>query len=509
MNNILSKNQAYELDKKAINSYNIPARTLMGKAGKCIASYIDNNPRLTSIKTVAIVAGKGNNGGDGFAAGYYLSNLGYEITIFSLYEKNDLSKDSLFYYKKCIDQKTNVVTNHEPPSKESIYDLIIDSMLGIGFTGVINKYLLPWVRWINQNPLILSCDIATGINSDNGMIAGDAVRADYTLTMGYPKIGMCLEPGKTYSGLVTSADIGFPNIINKLNGIKWKSLNANLISDIIKPLNRDTHKYNQGKVLILAGSKGMTGAAYLSTIATLRAGAGLTKTCAPASINDIYEKKITEGMTISCEDNGLGYFSKSNYDQIVDQSDWADTILIGPGLGSNQDTVDLLTLLYRNIEKPMVIDADGFRPFYNDKSLFDCMRSNCIFTPHIGEFSNLIGVESEKLKEDLIMNINSFSSMNSAVLITKYSPTLVSNNSIGYINTTGNPGLSTAGSGDVLSGIISAFLAQGYNSLEASAISVFIHGYAADRVSKKISERGMIASDLLDEIAIILSEYDK
>ena len=509
MNNILSKNQAFELDKKTINNYNIPARTLMGEAGKYIANYIDNNSRLTTIKTIAIVTGKGNNGGDGFAAGYYLSDLGYKITIFSLYEKNELSKDSLFYYKKCINQKTTVVTNNKPPSKENIYDLIIDSILGIGFVGEINNYLSPWVHWVNQNPLILSCDIATGINSDNGMIVRDAVRADYTITMGYPKIGMCLEPGKTYSGVVTSADIGFPNIINKLNGIKWESLKADFVSDIIKPLERDTHKYKQGKVLILAGSKGMTGAAYLSTIATLRAGAGLTKTFAPASINDIYEKKITEGMTITCEDRGLGYFSKSNYNQIMDESDWADTILVGPGLGSNQDTVDLLELLYRKIEKPIVIDADGLRPFYNDKSLFNCMPSNCIFTPHIGEFSNLMGITSEKLKEDLIMNINSFSSMSSGVLITKYSPTLISNNSIGYINTTGNPGLSTAGSGDVLSGIISAFLAQGYSPLESSVISVFIHGYAGDRVSKKISERGMIASDLLNEIALILSDYDK
>tara|TARA_Y100000748_G_scaffold98575_1_gene82131 strand:+ start:30 stop:1223 length:1194 start_codon:yes stop_codon:yes gene_type:complete len=395
-----------------------------------------------------------------------------------------------------------------PPSKYDQSGLVLDSLLGIGFKGQLNKNIANWTNWINKFSVVLSCDIPTGIDSDTGKISIDSVKADYTIAMGFPKIGCIIEPGKSYSGQISSVDVGFPNKVNQLNGIKWNITTNEYIKNTLKPLVRDTHKYKQGKVLILAGSDGMTGAAYLATMGALRSGCGITKTFSPKSLKTIYERKITEGMTISCEDNGLGCFSDDNFNQIMDHVEWADVILIGPGLGKNNVTVELLKKLYKFINKPMVIDADGFSPFYDDISLINKLKNKYVMTPHIGELSNLFDVDSKELKNDLIGYIEKITMPEFSVVIVKGAPSLISDGKYGYINTNGNPGLATAGTGDILSGVIASFISQGYNMLESTVISTYIHGYAADKKSQSISERGMIASDLLIEIGKKLSDYE-
>ena len=252
----------------------------------------------------------------------------------------------------------------------------------------------------------------------------------------------------------------------------------------------------------------MTGAAYLATMGALRSGCGLTKTFAPKSLNNIFERKITEGMTVSCEDSGSGFFTNKNYSQIMDHVDWADVILIGPGLGRNVETVKLLRNLYAAIKKPMVIDADGFSPFYQDISLVKHLKNEYVFTPHLGELGSLFNVSTEELKVNIIDYIEKITTGTSGVLVAKGASTLISDGYNGYINSTGNSGLATAGTGDVLSGVIASFVSQGYNLLDSSLISAYIHGYAAEKKSKKISQRGLIASDLLIEIGKKLSDYE-
>tara|TARA_B100000941_G_scaffold72568_1_gene49258 strand:- start:1008 stop:1589 length:582 start_codon:yes stop_codon:yes gene_type:complete len=192
----------------------------------------------------------------------------------------------------------------------------------------------------------------------------------------------------------------------------------------------------------------------------------------------------------------------------MDNIDWADVVLIGPGLGRNKDTVRLLQNLYVEIDKPMVIDADGFSPFYYDFSLVKKIKNDFVFTPHLGELSKLFKIDTEELKMDMINIIEEMTLSMSGVLVAKNESTIISDGINGYINSTGNPGLATAGTGDVLSGVIASFLSQGYKSLESSVVSAYIHGYAADNKSKNISQRGLIASDLLIEIGKKLSDYE-
>ena len=506
MSVVLMKNQAYDLDRLALKTYGISGQKLMGEAGKKIADFIKSN--FSNMNLISIVVGKGNNGGDGFAAALYLNKCGFNIAVFSVYDSQYFSTETSYYYKECSKEGISVIFASDPPSAYDFNCLVIDSMLGIGFRGELFENLKNWSTWINRFSVVVSCDIPTGVCSDSGTVSTEAVKADYTIAIGYPKIGSLIEPGKSYSGTITSIDIGFPNKINELNGQKWNIVRGDLIKNILKPLKKNTHKYKQGKVLILAGSEGMTGAAYLTTMGALRSGCGLTKTFAPKSLNILYERKITEGMTVSCEDKGLGFFTNDNYNQIMDNIDWADVVLIGPGLGRNKDTVRLLQNLYVEIDKPMVIDADGFSPFYYDFSLVKKIKNDFVFTPHLGELSKLFKIDTEELKMDMINIIEEMTLSMSGVLVAKNESTIISDGINGYINSTGNPGLATAGTGDVLSGVIASFLSQGYKSLESSVVSAYIHGYAADNKSKNISQRGLIASDLLIEIGKKLSDYE-
>ena len=368
--------------------------------------------------------------------------------------------------------------------------------------------LLLWTAWLNEDQITVSADIPTGVNANTGHVATGAVCAGQTITMGFEKLGMALEPGKSHSGSIHQEDIGFPNIIDDLEGRKWSVIQDDDIRSILHPLKKTTHKHVQGKVLVLAGSTGMTGAAYLTSIAALRSGAGLVITFAPESLHSVYERKITEGMTVPCGDDGKGYFTLSNYDTIMEKIAWCDTMVIGPGLGGNDDTALLVEKLVQHVNKPLVIDADGLRPFYGNEALFNSIKGNFIITPHLGEFSRLTGESVENVRTDYPKAIESFISDFNGVLLAKYSPSLVAWESKGCVNSTGNPGLATAGSGDVLTGIVASFIAQGMSTEDAAKLGMYIHGKAGDQLANAISQRGMIASDLLIHIGKVISDYE-
>ncbi len=213
-------------------------------------------------------------------------------------------------------------------------------------------------------------------------------------------------------------------------------------------------------------------------------------------------------MTVPCGDDGKGYFTLSNYDTIMEKIAWCDTMVIGPGLGGNDDTALLVEKLVQHVNKPLVIDADGLRPFYGNEALFNSIKGNFIITPHLGEFSRLTGESVENVRTDYPKAIESFISDFNGVLLAKYSPSLVAWESKGCVNSTGNPGLATAGSGDVLTGMVASFIAQGMSTADAAKTGMYIHGKAGDQLANAISQRGMIASDLLIHIGKVISDYE-
>ena len=505
---VLTGKQAKQLDRLAMENHGISGEILMGNGGQKLAEFIRSNLMDIHNPNIGIVCGKGNNGGDGFAAGHILNKWGFRITIYSLVHHDEITGDAKIFSDQCEKHGLSIIYNTDIPTSKPDFDLMVDAVLGTGFSGIIRDNTVPWIQWMNDCKQTISADIPSGVNAATGTADIHAVNADHTVSMGYPKLGMSIEPGRSHSGHIHSVDIGFPEIVDELDGRSWTVISHEDIQTILRPMEKSTHKHVQGKVLFLAGSIGMTGAAYLTTMAALRSGSGLTITCAPASLNGIYEEKITEGMTIPCEDDELGFFTESNYDTIMKWEDWCDVIAIGPGLGQDDRTSALVKTLVKTIDKPMVIDADGLRPFYNYPELFQEIQSEFVITPHVGELCQLSGISSKLITNDLPGSIDKFMSNFPGVLVAKFAPSLVAWKGQGAVNSTGNPGLATAGTGDVLTGMIASFITQGFSTVDAAKLGIYTHGKAADQLANKSSQRGLIASDLLSQLGIVLRDYE-
>ena len=389
-------------------------------------------------------------------------------------------------------------------------DLIIDGLFGTGLSRPINIEIFKYIRWVNQSSSkVLAIDIPSGLNGDTGEVSSIAVKADKTITFGYSKLGMILKKGPKYCGEIIEKDIGFPEISDtELGGINWIKFSEEKCKKIFKKPALDNHKYASGKVLIIAGSKGMTGAAILSTSAALRSGAGLTISTSPSSLSYIYETNLIEGITFSLPDEGRGYLDISHYDSIMEKVEWADSVLIGPGLGRKESTQLLIKKLVESITKPLILDADGLFPYSDSLNELSCKQTPLIITPHFGEFSRLINIGVENIISDFPRVMENTLKVFNHTLLIKQAPICTLKNKKAVVNNTGNPGLATAGTGDILSGILASFLSSGLNSFDAATIGAFVQGKSSDKLLSSKGYRGQIASDLLDTIPSVICKYE-
>ena len=478
----------------------------MDSAAKCIFNYIENHKNTFKKKPkILILCGKGNNGGDSICLANMLKGEDYDVHVHFLLEKNQISNLSLKHHDKYIELSGSISYGMKI-KKFYDFDFIVDGIIGIGFREALRQDLIDWVNWINQSDsFVISVDIPSGLNADNGLVSPVAVRANVTITFGYGKIGLYLADGKDHVGEVIIVDIGFPKeALDIKNNIDLRLFTAEEAKEIITKVPSNTYKHDRGKVLIIAGCSGMTGAAILSTFGALRAGAGVTITVCPSSLRNIYEQHIIEGMTLSCNDNGRGYLAIDNYDKIMEKVEWADSLVIGPGLGLEQDTISLVTKLVDTVDKPVVLDADGLASF-ND---LNRPKANLIITPHLGEFSKIINMKKEILLNDYLQIVKNFFTDFPGAAVIKHVPACIINGQKISLNCTGNPGLATAGSGDVLSGVIASFISQNMDSYDACRLSSYFHGLAADNLIKYKGIRGLIASDLPLEIAKVINDYE-
>ncbi len=516
---LVTSSQMRNIDKKTIEGIGISGLELMEKAGKGVALAAKEMLGDVKNKKVLIFCGRGNNGGDGFVVGRYLSEWGAEVEFYLTADRGEVRGDAKTNLEKAGKMGlpiTEVLEKEEVPSKIEA-DLIVDALFGTGFTGEIAGYLRDIVELISSSCApVLSVDIVSGLHADTGQFTGLCIKAQRTVTMALPKIGHFFFPGKGVSGQVSVVDIGVPPHV-----VEEENINLNLITEVeVKAMlprrPGDAYKGTCGRVILIAGSTGMTGAASLASLSSLRAGAGMAILGIPQTLNPILETKLTEVMTKPLPDvRKKGALALRGLGEIRELLKWGDCCAIGPGLGQHFETIELVRRLISKINMPTVIDADGLNAIAKDTSILKECQAPLILTPHIGELSRLNGMPTSEIARDRITCASDFAKEYNCILVFKGAPTIISEPSgQTYVNPTGNAGMATAGSGDVLTGIIVGLLAQmlilrkAKNPadeiqkimIDSACAGVYIHGLTGDLAKQEKGEMGMIAGDMMEKI---------
>ena len=501
MKKIATTQEMKALDNAAIEEAGIPGLILMENASlgilKKIQEIFGGDVRGRHF---IILCGKGNNGGDGYAVARHLLNREAEVSVFAVGPIADLRGDALtnaLIFEKIGGTIKELKESGSLPRVASA-DLIVDALLGTGLTGRASGMVAKMIEWMNDRPEpVLAVDIPSGVEGDTGAVRGVAVIADWTVTMGLYKRGLVLPPGRDLAGEVTVAIISLPPHVRAGTHISFNLLEASDIHGMLPQRQPTDHKGDCGRVVILAGSPGMTGAATLCSQAALRIGAGLVILGIPKSLNPILETKLSEVMTRRLAENDDGCLCPEALPTIEELISWADVVAIGPGLSQHPDTEETVRLILSNINKPLVIDADGLNVLGKEEEFAGMLPSGSILTPHPGEFSRLCGLPiAEILNHRVYLTAEKAASWG-AVVVLKGSPTIIADpGGEVFCNPTGNPALATGGSGDVLTGMIVGLLAQGCPPVHAACAGVYLHGLAGDFAAKEIGIAATIAGDL-------------
>ncbi|MBM4140923.1 MAG: NAD(P)H-hydrate dehydratase [Nitrospira sp.] len=504
---VVTAQEMREIDAKTIERYCIPSTVLMERAGLAVASKIKE---IFNRKKIIVIAGSGNNGGDGLVVARNLYNEGWDVKVFLTSRPEDLKGDALLQYKVAVKFGVDI-----QPIKELLvcqspvltrHSIIVDAILGTGLSKNVTGRLSAVITFLNKsNVPVVSIDIPSGISSGSGQIMGDAVRADYTVTFGLPKRGHLLYPGAEYAGKLFIEDIGFPKELLESEKFNVELLMKNEVSTLIPERLNYSHKGDYGHVLIVAGSRGKTGAAFMAAKACLRSGAGLVTIGVPDSLSEIVQSRVTEEMTLILPDKGDGTLSAKASDIIRDfLNEKADVLAIGPGIGVSADTQKIIKNMIKNSTKPMVIDADGVNSIKGEREVFKKARVPVILTPHPGEMARLLQdtrYRIQDIEKDRLNIAMSFAKETGTYLVLKGVPTIIAgSDGKAFINSTGNPGMATGGTGDVLTGMIVGFLSQGLKPVQASILGVYTHGLAGDIAASEKGEHPLIATDIIDKL---------
>ncbi len=513
---IVSSTTMREIDRLAIDQRGIPSQDLMEDAGHGIAARMISEllPRPESSQ-VAVFCGKGNNGGDGYVIARFLKEAGAEVVVYFMGPIDKLSTDARLNYDRAdkLGLEMHEVSKIDDLPEELECDLAIDAIFGTGFSGAPRDLAGELIEYVNvQDCMIAAVDMPSGLNADNGVCEGAAVDVDCTYTLALPKFGLFLSPGREICGDLAVVPIGIPDEIMDSLDLKTSLATGALISELLPIRKPDGHKGDFGRVLTIAGSIGMTGAAALSALASLRAGCGLSKLACPGSTQPVLATKLTEVMTSPMPDvRKKGVFALRALGEFRQLTKEYDSVVLGPGIGRHHETMELIRRLVAGLDKPTVIDADGLNAFVcHIEILRDC-QTPLVLTPHAGEFARLSDSEvpPEREIEARIDAALKFAADNKVVLVLKGSPTLIASpDGRCTLNPTGNHGMATGGSGDVLSGIIGTFLAQMDDAYDAAVTGVFVHGLAGDFAADEITPRALIAGDLIDNLSEVFEALE-
>ena len=479
------------IDEYAIDEYGIPGIVLMENAALGILEEM----QAYRDKRILVLCGKGNNGGDGYALARHLYHRGYDVMVAC---EGATSADAMVNYEAAWNCGVPF-TGFEIDFKE--YDILVDALLGTGISGEVTGQIKEVIDRINSaGKRVISIDIPSGMDALRGDYLGQSVRADQTITLALPKPGLYCSPNQT--GEIIVKDISIPDELIRRFDIIYETTEENQVRAWLPERKADSHKGDFGKGLIIAASKGMTGAGVLSAKAASASGMGLVCEAVPESVHDIMEIKLTEEMTLPLADVGTGEISETAISQIEQKLPWADSVLFGCGLGRGSGAVKVLEQLLGSCRVPLVIDADGLYALSQNPDMLLSAACPVILTPHAAEMARLCGKSAEEIQSDRFGAVKEFSEKYHCVTLLKGANTLVSDGNRTYINTTGNNGMATGGSGDVLSGVLLALAAQGTEPVKAAAAAAYLHGTAGDLAADKFGVYGVTAGKILDSLPL-------
>ncbi|WP_425060255.1 Bifunctional NAD(P)H-hydrate repair enzyme Nnr [Sporomusa carbonis] len=504
-------NEMREIDRIAINDYGIPGAVLMENAGVAVVRRLEVVVEPLIDRKFCILAGKGNNGGDGYVIARHLVNQGAKVKVFLLGEKTAVSGDARINLDIIDRMGIDVIEiiNERDWDKVKLAatfaDCLVDALLGTGFRGEISGDMARIIDIINAaGKLVVAVDIPSGVDADTGRICGTAVQAAHTVTFGSPKPGLFLYPGAEYTGELTVADIGIPTAVIARQNIKQNVIMASAVRDILPCRSPAAHKGMNGRLAVVAGSRGLSGAAAMTAEGALRAGAGLVTLAAPASLQDILAVKLTEVMTKPLPETATGGISQEAVPDIAGLSAASDVLAIGPGLGRHEETAAAVRAVIAAADCPLVIDADALNALVGYTDILSECNALPVLTPHPGEMARLTGLSSQAVNADRINIARQAAAEWGSIVVLKGARTVVAfPDGEVYINTTGNAGMATGGTGDALTGIIAGLIAQGLSSHDAAVAGVYIHGLAGD-VAAQAGMVGMTATDLIKAVPAAL-----
>ncbi len=505
---LVTASEMREMDHQTIKSFGVPGRILMENAGRGATRFFLEQFEDLENKKIGIVAGHGNNGGDGFVMARYLAQKGLRVTVFLLSKTQKVKGDAAANLKLLAPLAVPVVEipDHAAFSANKTamrhHDVWIDAIFGTGLKSEVKGFFKEIIEFINHsNKPVFSVDIPSGLNSDTGQPFGACIQAHATATFAFAKTGHILLPGAVFTGILEIIDIGIPpHIADRVRPLQYL-VTPEIICTAFQPRSLDAHKGDTGHLLVIAGSPGKTGAAAMTAISALRAGSGLVTLGIPESLNSILEAQVIEGMTYPLPEVGPGVLGETSFKSIMDLLADKQCLALGPGLGTTPETQALVRRIIQNSPAPIVVDADGLNSLVGHTEILKKLNVPVVLTPHPGEMARLTAATAGEVQKDRVYCARSFAEEFNTHVVLKGARTVIAHpNGTVFINPTGNPGMASGGMGDVLTGLIAGFITQGNPPDLSAHAGVYLHGAAADALAEIIGPFGFLATEVMNAV---------
>ncbi|MCR4396390.1 MAG: NAD(P)H-hydrate dehydratase [Candidatus Saccharicenans sp.] len=505
---ILTAAQMREIDRIAIEEIGLPGPVLMENAGLQVTAVLRNELGVEPGMRVVVVAGKGNNGGDGLVVARHLHNQGVDCPVLLIGSLDEVRGDAALNLKIALKTGVRVIEIRDETAWKrfrkilSETPIIVDALFGTGLSSPLQGLYERVVNDINNSgAFVVSVDIPSGLSSDTFQLIGSCVRADLTVTLGAPKVAHFFPPAEEYVGELVVADISLPPLLLEQPGLNLELVELESLIPFFQPRKRDTHKGTYGHLLIIAGSRGKTGAAAMAGRAALKMGAGLVTVATASSCLPLVARSSPELMTEPLAETDSGTIAAEALGRALELIQGKDALLIGPGLSTNPATMTFVLKLLekiKNFKKPVILDADGLNIISSRPDRLSSLPEKTILTPHPGEFSRLTGLSTAEILKRRLEIVAEFARRHKVHLVLKGYRTLVAS-PVGrvMVNPTGNPGMASGGTGDVLSGLLASEAMQVADILQAAVNAVFVHGLSGDLAAEKVGEKSLTATDLI------------